>query len=121
MPLAGILGGKSIGVSAHTIEEISAFIADIEPDAKGVPVLLRHYLKLGGKLLGFNLDPNFGDALDGFILVDLAQTDPRTLERHLGKEGAAHFLAYHRADALKGRRRVSSPLLSQSRHLSSNS
>jgi putative hemolysin len=100
-PLTGLFGGKSIGVSAHTIEEISAFIADIEPDAKGVPVLLRHYLKLGGKLLGFNLDPNFGDALDGLILVDLAQTDPRTLERHLGKEGAAHFLAYHRADALK--------------------
>ena len=29
-----------------------------------MPVLLRQYLKLGGKLLGFRVDPDFSDALE---------------------------------------------------------
>jgi putative hemolysin len=77
------------------IEELSALIADIEIDQKGIPVLLRHYLNLGGKLLAFNLDPEFGDVLDGLVLVDLMRTDRRTLARYMGKGGAEAFRAYH--------------------------
>ena len=32
----------------------------------------------------------------GLMLADLTETDPRMLERHLGKGGAARFLEYHR-------------------------
>jgi len=77
------------------IEELSSMIADIEIDQKGIPVLLRHYLNLGGKLLAFNIDPDFGDVLDGLILVDLMQTDDKTLGRYMGKAGMAEFRAYH--------------------------
>ena len=77
------------------IEELSALIADIEIDQKGIPVLLRHYLNLGGKLLAFNLDPEFGDVLDGLVLVDLTRTDRRTLARYMGKGEAEAFRAYH--------------------------
>ncbi len=80
---------------AWDIEELSTFIADIETDQKGVPVLLKQYLKLGGKLLGFNIDSHFSKALDGLIVVDLVKTDPRLLDRYMGKAGAAAFLAYH--------------------------
>jgi putative hemolysin len=73
------------------IEELSALVGDIEVDRKGVPVLLRQYLKLGGELVAFNVDQNFADALDGLIVVDLGKTDPRVLERYMGKEGAAAF------------------------------
>ena len=65
-------------------------------------LLLKQYLRLGGKLLGFNIDPDFGYVLDGLILVDLVQlsrTNPRQLERFMGKEGLQKFLAYcNRAD-----------------------
>ena len=71
-------------------------VSDLEPGQAGVPVLLRQYLKLGGKLLGFNVDPQFADALDGLILVDLTKTEPKLLERYLGKSEAAQFLAFHR-------------------------
>ncbi len=81
--------------TAWDIEELSTFIADIETDQKGVPVLLKQYLKLGGKLLGFNVDYRFSKALDGLIVVDLVKTDPRLLDRYMGKAGAAAFLAYH--------------------------
>jgi putative hemolysin len=78
------------------IEDLSDIVSDIEPAQAGVPVLLRQYLKLGGKLLGFNVDPNFSNALDGLILVDLTKTEPKLLERYLGKNEAAEFMAFHK-------------------------
>ena len=78
------------------VDDLSDAVSDIEPARAGVPVLLRQYLKLGGKLLGFNLDPKFSDALDGLILVDLTKTEPKLLARYLGKNEAAEFLAFHR-------------------------
>ena len=76
-------------------EEISTLVADLEADGKGVPVLLRQYLNLGGRLLAFNVDADFSDVLDGLILVDLCRTEPRTLERYLGREGCRQFLDFH--------------------------
>jgi putative hemolysin len=76
------------------IEELSTLVADIELDRKGVPILLKQYLKLGGELVGFNVDRNFANALDGLIVVDLRKTDVRLLERYLTKEGAATFLMH---------------------------
>jgi len=82
--------------SGFDIEDLSDVVSDIEPARAGVPVLLRQYLKLGGKLLGFNVDPNFSNALDGLILVDLTKTGPKLLERYLGKDEATKFLAFHK-------------------------
>jgi hypothetical protein len=70
-------------------------IADVDPNQKGVPILLKQYLKLGGKLLGFNRDPNFNNVLDGLILVDLRQTPAQVLQRYMGKEGLEKFKQYH--------------------------
>jgi putative hemolysin len=77
------------------IDNLSAIIAEIEKDNKSVPVLLKQYLNLGGKIIGFNVDPNFSDSLDGLIMVDLTQTSRRLLERYLGEDGAARLLAHH--------------------------
>jgi hypothetical protein len=60
-------------------------IADIEPDGKGVPILLKQYMKSGGKVLGFNVDRNFSDTLDALMMVDLSQATPAIQERYLGK------------------------------------
>lgn len=77
------------------IEDLSALIADIETDEKGVPILLKQYLKLGGKLVSFNIDSHFADVLDGLIVVDLTRTDTRLLERYMDKDGAQAFLSFH--------------------------
>jgi putative hemolysin len=82
------------------IEEMSSSIAEIEADGKGVPVLLRQYLKIGGELLAFNVDKNFSDVLDGLILVDLRKTDPARLETYFGKTGLAAFLDFHAAASI---------------------
>jgi hypothetical protein len=40
---------------------MATLISYIEAEQRGIPVLLRQYLQLGGKLLGFNQDSHFGD------------------------------------------------------------
>ncbi len=77
------------------INELSDLIMDIETENKGIPILLKQYLKMGGKVLGFNRDPSFGNVLDTLILVDLTMTPVNFLERYMGKTGAATFLHYH--------------------------
>jgi putative hemolysin len=87
--------------------EICAVIADVEFKQRDVPVLLRHYLNLGGQLLAFNIDRSFGRVMDGLIVVDLAQTDRKTLKRYMGAEGAAAFLNYHGARSDRNRTTLS--------------
>jgi len=77
------------------MEDLSAPIADLEPDGKGVPILVRQYVKLGGKLLAFSVDPRFGNTLDGFVMVDLTRTSPEILARYMGKRQARDFFAWH--------------------------
>ncbi len=78
------------------IEDVSLLISSLEEDAKGVPVLLRHYLRLNGRLVSFNVDDAFSQVVDGLFLVDLRHTDDRLLARFMGEEGAARFTAFHR-------------------------
>ncbi|TVP79217.1 MAG: lysophospholipid acyltransferase family protein [Puniceicoccaceae bacterium] len=86
---------KNIGEAIRSVDSVSAIVSGFEDDKKGVPILLRHYLKLNGVLLSFNVDPAFSDVIDGLILVDLCKTDPKILQRYLGKEGYADFMDYH--------------------------
>jgi putative hemolysin len=79
----------------HNLEALAALVSGLEPDGKGVPVLLRQYLKLGGKIVSFNVDPDFSDSIDCCIVVDLRKTDPLVLEKYMGKAGAAAFLSEH--------------------------
>ena len=77
------------------LEELSQPINDVEADGKGLPVLLRQYAKVGGKLVGFNVDRKFSNVLDGLVVVDLRKTEPAVLERYMGREGAASFRQVH--------------------------
>lgn len=75
-----------------SIEEVSAEVSRLEPDGKGVPVLLRQYLKLSASLLEFNVDPDFSNALDALVLVDLRKAPVPMLERYMGADGCRSFL-----------------------------
>jgi len=77
------------------LDQLTDPIADVESDSKGVPILLKHYAKLGGRMLAFNVDKNFSDVLDGLVLVDLRQTARTVLQRYMGEDGMQAFLGYH--------------------------
>lgn len=76
------------------MDALSEMVSDVEPDGKGIPVLMRQYMKLGGRVLSCNVDPKFNMALDALLVVDLTRTDPRLLEIYMG-ELAAGYLRHH--------------------------
>lgn len=75
--------------------QVTHLLEQLEGNSKGMPVLLRQYLKMGGKLLGFNIDAAFANVLDGLIMIDLTKTDAAVLSRYMGRETSAKFLTYH--------------------------
>jgi putative hemolysin len=87
---------ESVCSAARSLEDLDPAVADLEPDGKGVPVLLRQYVRMGGRLLQFHVDPAFSNTLDGLVVVDLRRTERAILERYMTREGAAAFLAAHR-------------------------
>ena len=68
-------------------------LREYEADGKGMPVLLRQYLKLGGKILGFNVDPAFSRVIDCLLLVDLRATNEEMLGRYMGRDAVRQYLA----------------------------
>ena len=89
----GLPAPGDISARLGSIEEVSAAVARIEPDGKGVPVLLRQYLKLNATLLEFNVDPDFANVLDALVLADLRDAPDEVLIRDMGADGLAAFRA----------------------------
>jgi putative hemolysin len=88
-----------VGTVPTSVEEVDTLVSKLETDGQGIPVLLRQYLKLNARLLGFSVDSAFGDALDALMTVDLARADPRILRRYFGPADARAFLEYHAAQS----------------------
>ena len=71
--------------SAADLNKFDRFIKEVEPNDYTIPILLKRYLKLNGKIIGFNLDPKFNDALDGLLVLDLYDVPMETISS-LSKE-----------------------------------
>lgn len=77
------------------IEELAQYWPDESSGrARSVPVLLRQYLKLGGKVIGFNVDPTFGNCLDCLTVVDLKHTPDQVLAKYMSPPSLARFRRY---------------------------
>ena len=81
------------------LNEVNQLVSELEHDGKAMPVLLRQYLKLNAKMLGFNLDPDFGDVLDALVLIDLTESPATVLSRYMTRRGRASFMAHHGLEA----------------------
>ena len=77
------------------IKMLGKLIGRCDP-GKAVPVLLRHYLSLSGKMVCFNIHADFNDSLEGLIIVDARNTHPKTLTRFMGVEGYNTFNELHK-------------------------
>ena len=84
-----------ISAELNDVDDFSALISSMEEDGKGIPVLLKHYLKLKGTMLSFNVDKDFSSVLDGLIMVDLTETEPRLLAKYMGEDAYQRYLAHH--------------------------
>jgi putative hemolysin len=86
---------RTLGRLVPNLDELSSSIQDLETDGKGLPVLMRQYLKVGGELLGFNVDRHFSNVLDVLVMADLRTASGPMLERCMGRDGAQAFRSWH--------------------------
>lgn len=70
--------GKDISI-------LDKMIGDIEPSSDKLPVLLKKYISLNAKIIGFNIDPKFNMCLDGLLILDIFDV-PMTVIESLSKE-----------------------------------
>ncbi len=59
-------------------------VKDVEGD-KGLPILFKHYLQLGGRIAAFHEDRVFG-TLDALLVVDLAESPEKVLLRYMSMD-----------------------------------
>lgn len=62
--------------TTEDLARIDQIVAGLEPNGKGIPVLIKKYLKQPAKMVCFNVDPLFNHSLDGFMYIqvkDLAE------------------------------------------------
>jgi putative hemolysin len=62
------------------ISKLDNFIEEIEPAHFRIPVLLKQYARQNAKFISFNVDPNFSDVLDGFMILNLKDLPYSTIE-----------------------------------------
>lgn len=65
--------------------DINALVRHME-NGRNLPILFKHYLQLGGRIVAFHQDAAFG-TLDALLVVDLRTAPERFLRRYLGDEG----------------------------------
>ncbi len=77
------------GMDADTAFEVLK--ANLASLGASVPMLYRQYTALcepgGARFLAFGVDPDFSDAIDGLIEVDLHRIQPRKRDRYLRPQG----------------------------------
>lgn len=68
----------------NSLKNLDSLLSEIENNHIKIPVLLRQYIGLNAKIIGFNIDPKFSNCLDGFLVLDL-QNVPKDILEKLGK------------------------------------
>ena len=69
-----------LDASSSDMKKMDKIISDIEPTSFTMPVLLKKYLQQNAKILAFNADPKFNNALDGLMLLDMQNLPADTVE-----------------------------------------
>jgi putative hemolysin len=78
------------------VDDVSLLVNGLEPDGKGVPILIKHYLRLSAKMLSFGVWKNHSNAVVSFIVVDVPHAEPKLIKRMMG-DLYEPYLEYHRS------------------------
>ncbi len=71
---------KEIEELEHTHLDLEEVIDQLQPDHIQFPILMKQYIRQNARFLGFNLDPNFNNALDGLMILDIEDVPDQTIE-----------------------------------------
>ncbi len=65
------------------LKKVDRIIGEIEPMGLQMPVLYKKYLAQNAKIIAFNRDPLFNDAIDAFMVLDIEQMPNGDVKAHL--------------------------------------
>ncbi len=98
-----VLNPELIG-GVRGLEEIDKLIRDIEPTGQGVPILMKKYLQLGGKVVGFDVAPQTGSALETLLILDLCDVPQERIDQVAREFSMSQQAAYDRFHLLENNR-----------------
>ncbi len=75
------IDAEALMAGEENFKKLDNLISEIETHHIKVPVLLRQYIALNAKIIGFNIDPKFADCLDGFLVLDLEKVPKDVLDK----------------------------------------
>lgn len=81
--------------AVEDMRELNEAVTELEEGQGGIPILFKHYLKMGARMLAFNVDPDFSNVLDCLMLTDLTKTDKHLLSKYMGKDKIESYLKHH--------------------------
>ena len=84
-PKLNLLDTDALFEGTHDLTQLDKLLWDLEPNRFSVPVLLKKYIQLNAKIISFNLDPKFNNALDGLMVLDINEVPEETI-KNLNKE-----------------------------------
>lgn len=61
------------------LNKLDKIIDDLEPHLR-LPVLIKKYIKQNAKVIAFNVDPNFNDAIDGLMYIRISDLPESTIK-----------------------------------------
>lgn len=62
------------------LNKFDKIIEDVEPAKLRVPVLIKKYIKQNAKVIAFNVDPLFNNAIDGLMYIKIADLPESTVK-----------------------------------------
>lgn len=61
------------------LNKLDKIIDDLEPEMR-MPVLIKKYIKQNAKVISFNVDPSFNDAIDGLMYIRISDLPESTIK-----------------------------------------
>ena len=61
------------------LNKLDKIIDDLEPELR-LPVLIKKYIKQNAKVISFNVDPSFNDAIDGLMYIRISELPESTIK-----------------------------------------
>lgn len=62
------------------LNKLDKIIDEIEPNLLRIPVLIKKYIKQNARIIGFNVDPKFNDAVDGLMYIRISDLPESTVK-----------------------------------------
>ena len=66
--------------SEADLNKFDKIIDELEPNVLRLPVLIKKYVKQNARVIAFNVDPNFNDAIDGLMYIRVSDIPDSTVQ-----------------------------------------